>query len=85
MVIEIRLLLKDRHVPPSLISEQTHPKGKGNTENRKVKNSRVILLQEIISEVINSLVCEVPYWVIPNVSISIAKKCDSLGFPIFFF
>lgn len=43
MAIEIRLLPKDRQVP-SLITEQTHPKGKGNTENREIKNSRAMVL-----------------------------------------
>lgn len=33
MAIEIRLLPKDRQVP-SLITEQTHPKGKGNRKQR---------------------------------------------------
>lgn len=42
MATEIRLLPKDRHVP-SLITEQTHPEGKTNTENREIKNSRVTL------------------------------------------
>lgn len=40
MALEIRLLPKDRHVS-SLITAQTHPKGK---ENREIKNSRAIFL-----------------------------------------
>lgn len=42
MAAEIRPLPKDRHVP-SLITEQTHQKGK-ETQKTEIKNSRVILL-----------------------------------------
>lgn len=62
MATEIRLLPKDRHVP-SLITEQTRPKGIENTENRKIKNSRVILLLKIILKLTSGL-CLVSYWII---------------------